>query len=127
MLNDRLSESEQRAKLVEKELTKQEAMYEQRLITWQTLSETRQSLAAARQSALEAKSQLSQIDSEVVTQQNTNDRELRALQDRLSGAQRDVQALELKLNEHENIRSPANGRITEIKAVPGSRSPPDNR
>ena len=121
MLELRAKDADERAKTLASELRTEEAMFERRLITFQRLSETRQALATARQTVLEARSQASQADSEEIASSDVNQRDLRSSLERLADARRRVSEIEVQIRQREQIRSPADGRVTEWKVAPGTR------
>ncbi len=123
-LEDRIASSEQRATAVELQLQTEERMFHQRLITWQKLHESRQELAMARQTALDAKSQLVQVEAELLNARHADERDLAASKERLADAERQIAELELQLRQRQFVRSPAAGRVTELKVAVGNRVGP---
>src|SRR6185369_8703403 len=91
------------------------------LITWQKVSDTRQALAVARQTVLEARSQINQADSEEMATNDVNQRDIRTSLERLADARRRVSEIEVQIRVREQIRSPSDGRVTEWKIAPGTR------
>jgi HlyD family secretion protein len=120
-LEAKLANAEERVKAIELQLQTEEPMFKQHLITWQSLYSSRQELATARQTALDAQSQVVQIDAEEGTAHSGDQRDVQTGVDRVADAERQVRQNELQLKEREWVLSPANGRVTEIKAVPGGR------
>jgi HlyD family secretion protein len=120
-LEQKITNGETRAKAVEVQVQSEEKMFQQHLITWQVLHESRQDLAASRQTVLDSRSQLVQIDAEEINARNGDERDLTTAQERIADAQRQVADQELQLKQRESVISPAAGRVTEIKAVPGGR------
>jgi len=120
-LEEKIGNAQQRAEAVERQLATEEKMFEQRLITWQKLQESRQELALSRQNTLDGKSQLIQIDADEINVRNTDERDLQLARERLTDAERRVSETQLQLRQSEQITSPADGRITEFKTAPGGR------
>lgn len=121
LLEVRAADAEARAKTVEEELAKETELFERRLITWQKLNESRQALASARQIALEARSQITQAESDTVSQRNAADRELRAAVERTADARRRVDELTGQLRQRDTVVSSVAGRVTEVKVAVGAR------
>jgi HlyD family secretion protein len=97
-------------------------MFQQRFITWQKLHESRQELAQARQTVLEAKSQLVQLDAEELNARHSDERDLALAQERLADAERQVTELQLQLAQRGEVRAPVSGRVVEYKAPVGGRA-----
>ncbi len=123
-LTMRVSDAQERVRVLDEQEKRDTALFDRRLITWQQLLETRRALAEARQSELEARSQISQVESDAIVQRNSNDRDIRSSEERLADAERQKAELEIQLRQQETITSPANGRVVEWKAVPGTRIAP---
>jgi HlyD family secretion protein len=123
-LNMRVSDAQERVRVLDDQEKRDTALFDRRLITWQQLLETRRALAEARQSELEARSQISQVESDAIVQRNSNDRDIRSSEERLADAERQKAELEIQLRQQETITSPASGRVMEWKAVPGTRIAP---
>lgn len=124
MLDLRVKDAQERVSVLEKQAAQDASLFDRRLITWQQLNETRQALAQARQTELEARSQISQLESEDITQRNANLRDIRSAEERLADARRQMAEVEIQLRQQETIVSPASGRVTEWKAIPGTRIAP---
>jgi HlyD family secretion protein len=122
-LDDRVASSERHASAVEKQLQSEERMFEQRLITWDKLQGTRQDLAMAHQTALDAKSQIVQVEADEISARHSDERELQAALERLTDAERQLSELELQLQQRDQVLSPAAGRVTELKVAVGNRIP----
>lgn len=120
-LQEKLTNAQQRVKAIEQQLATEEPMFKQHLITWQTLYEAQQELAAAHQSILDADSEIVQLDADEISSHSSNQRDLETGAERLADAERQVSDLELQLKERERVLSPADGRVTEIRAVAGGR------
>lgn len=118
------ADAQERVRVMEKQAQQDSALFDRRLITWQQLLETRRALAEARQTELEARSQISQAQSEEISQRNANARDQRSAEERLADAQRQRAEIEIQLRQQEVVTSPADGRVTEWKAVPGTRTTP---
>lgn len=121
LLEVRAADAEARTRVVEEELAKETELFDRRLITWQKLNESRQALASARQVALEARSQISQAESETVSQRNAADRELRAAAERGAEARRRVEEISGQLRQRAVVTSSVDGRVTEVKVAAGAR------
>lgn len=120
-LEQRLSAAQDASELLAKQLHQDEALYERRLLTWQQVNDVRNALMQARSNVLDSRSQLAQLQSETTQQHNASTRELQDLRDRLSDAQRQLQEIRARIDDLGTIKSPADGRIVEWKARPGTR------
>jgi len=121
-LTEKIVNGEARASADEIEVESEEKMFKEHLVTWQMLHDSRQDLAASRQSVLDAKSQILQIEAEEIKTRNTNARDMETALERVSDAQRQVSDQEIQLTQKERVVSPADGRVTELKAVVGGRA-----
>lgn len=121
LLEARAADAEARTRAVEKELAKETELFDRRLISRQKLDESRQALASTRQVALEARSQISQAESETVSQRNAADRELRAAAERSAEARRRVEEISAQSRQRGVVTSSVDGRVTEVKVAPGAR------
>lgn len=120
-LEERMANGERRTAEVAARLVNEERLLEKRVITRQKVDESRLELATARETVLDAKSEMVKIDAEEISTRNADERDLQAAQDRLAEAERQVLELELQLRQREQVLSPAAGRVTEIKAAVGGR------
>jgi len=120
MLDVRIAEATNRVEVLTRESDKDAALFERHLITWQQLNSTRQALAEAKQTILDARSQVLQLDSDAIAQKHSFDRDLATARDRLADAERQKTQIETQLHQQEDITSPAPGRVTEIAAVVGT-------
>ena len=120
-LEEKIKDSQLRADAVERQLATEEKMFEQRLITWQKLQESRQELSLARQNVLDGRSQIVQIAAEEINANNVDERDLQLARERLADAERQLAESRLQLKQREQVLSPADGRITEFKVSAGSR------
>jgi HlyD family secretion protein len=120
-LEEKIGNSQQRADAVERQLVTEEKMFEQRLITWQKLQESRQELSTARQNVFDGRSQLVQLDAEEINSRNADERDIQLARERLGDAERKLAETRLQLQQSEKVLSPADGRITEFKVAPGGR------
>ncbi|NBN79950.1 NHLP bacteriocin system secretion protein [Microvirga tunisiensis] len=124
VLDLRVKDAQERVAVLAKQAEQDSSLFDRRLITWQQLNETRLALAQARQSELEARSQMSQLETEDISQRNANQRDIRGAEERLADARRQLAEIEIQLRQQETILSPADGRVTEWKAIPGTRIAP---
>lgn len=123
-LQERLTNAQESVKALEQQVTTAEPMFKQHLITWQALYESQQALAAARQTILDVQSQIVQLDADDITASSADQRDLQTGSERLADAERQVSDQELQLKQREWVLSPAAGKVTEIKAVPGGAVAP---
>lgn len=120
-LDDRLAAARARASDIERRLGGEEEMFRRRVITLQKLEDSRETLAQARQTILDVGTQRVQMEADEVAARQSGEREIRAAEERLADATRRVRELESQTTRSETVASPVAGRITEIKAAPGTR------
>ena len=120
-LDDRLAAAEARVAEIGRRLVGEEDMFRRRVITLQTLEASRESLARARQTVLEVETQRAQMEADEVAARQSDDRDIRAAEDRLAEASRRLRELEAQVARSEAVTSPVAGRVTEIKTPPGTR------
>lgn len=124
VLTLRVHDARERVAAMEKQAERDNGLFERKLITWAQLNQTRMSLAEARQSELEAESQITDLESQELSRRSADDREVRAAEERLAEARRQLAELEIQIRQQETVISPADGRVTEWKAIPGTRMQP---
>ncbi|MDK9698304.1 MAG: NHLP bacteriocin system secretion protein [Siculibacillus sp.] len=120
-LDDRLAAAEARVSEIGRRLAGEEDMFRRRVITLQKLEDSREALAGARQSVLDVGSQRVQMEADEVAARQTGERDVRAAEERLADATRRLRELEAQVARSETVTSPVAGRVTEIKAVVGTR------
>ncbi len=124
VLSLRVRDARERVTAMEKQAERDNGLFERKLITWAQLNQTRMSLAEARQSELEAESQITDLETQEITRRSADDREVRAAEERVAEARRQQSELDIQLRQQETVTSPADGRVTEWKAIPGTRIQP---
>lgn len=116
-----LANAEAKARVLEARLSSEEQLLSRSFITAQRVNATRQELAEARQAATEARGQLIQLEADEIAARNNDDRDLRTAESNLAEARRKLQDAELLLEQRQSVRSPASGRVNEIKAPVGTQ------
>lgn len=124
VLKLRIRDARERVSAMERQAERDNSLFERKLITWAQLNQTRMALAEARQSELEAESQITDLDTQDLTRRSADERELRAAEERVAEARRQQAELDIQIRQQERVLSPADGRVTEWKAIPGTRIAP---
>ena len=121
LLDQQRADAAARAADTEGQLKAAEALMARGILTRAKVSDLRQQVVAARQSVSEANSRLVQLQAEEIGTRNVDARDVRASESKLAEAQRRVRDLAADLERRQWVRSPAAGRVVEVKAPVGSR------
>jgi HlyD family secretion protein len=121
LLLQRGVDADARAKDVANQLGDIRQLQARGLVTRAHVSELAQQLAEAQQAATETRSKIVQINADEVSLRNGDDRELRAVESKMSEARRRQREIADAYDRHQWVTAPAAGRIVEIKAPVGSR------
>ena len=121
LLEQQRDDATAKASDLEQQLQAGEGLLARGIVTRAKVSELRQQVAGARQAVAEASSRLIQIQADEISTRNVDARDVRASESKLAEARRRVRELAADLDRKQWVRSPAAGRVVEVKAPLGSR------
>lgn len=110
----------QRRSAMEERYVQEERLQRQGLLTVTRLLDTQREIALAGQSALDARTEIAQLEADEIAARHAADGTVRAAAERLAEARDRVAEQELRLARQQEVKSPDAGRVTEIRAAAGS-------
>ena len=120
--NDELQIQElaEQAKLTNEQITADEQLVNKGLITKQQALGTKQKLIKIQDQIATLKAEVKQLEAQKFSIQSSPQREDTAMRDRISNLQRDLVGAKKELSMAENVISPYDGQVLELKVSSGS-------
>lgn len=118
-LKDTIAFAEQRVAALRAQIKSEESLLERKLITQQTVLQTRQALFAAQDLLEGARNELGQLPIAQLTNETQGEQSLVQSQLRANEAERQITLLTQQLQQVSTVLSPYGGRVVEIKRDPG--------
>lgn len=118
-LTDTIAFAEQRVAALREQIKSEEALLERKLITQQTVLQTRQALFAAQDLLEGARNELRQLPIAQLTTETQGEQALVQSQLRINEAERQIALLTQQLQQVSTVQSPYGGRVVEVKRDPG--------
>ena len=120
--NDELQiqELDDQAKLTSEQITADEQLATKGLITRQQALATKQKLINIQDQIATLKAHVKQLEAQKYLFESQPQREDTGMRDRISNLQRDLATAEKELSMAENVVSPYDGQVLELKVSPGS-------
>ena len=120
--NDELQIEELRdqGKLIQEQITADDQLAAKGLITRQQALVTKQKLISNQDQVATLSAQVKQLDAQKFSIESQPQREDATMRDRISNLQRDLAGAEKELSITENVMSPYDGQVLELKVAAGS-------
>jgi HlyD family secretion protein len=115
-----IGELETQAKLAEEQVTVDDQLLEKGLVTKQQTITAKQKLMDLQDQIATHRAQIKQLEAQKFAQQAQPEQEDAELRARVAGLQRDLAGLQKELSLSENVISPYDGEVLELKVSPGS-------
>jgi HlyD family secretion protein len=119
-LERQITAAQERSRVVNERIKSQQSLFEQGLITRQTLLNSQNELAATQQEIENARSQLQQASLRGAEDDKRALQEITAARNQISETRRSLQSLQSNLALATQVTSSYAGRIVELKAGPGT-------
>ncbi|MBU1055152.1 MAG: NHLP bacteriocin system secretion protein [Proteobacteria bacterium] len=119
-LNRTIATLKVRIKYLENKIESQKVIMDMGLITKQQMMDTQEELNNTRQQNRENLNKLQQISIRKLQLKNQQEKDLRAMEQKISEARRNIDQLQNDLNDTSKVVSPYTGRILEIAVDEGS-------
>jgi len=119
-LDGQIEAAEERSRVLGERVKVQQSLFEQGLITRQTLLNSQNELAASRQEIENAKSQQQQASLRGAEDDRRALQEITAVRNHISETRRSLQSLQSSLELTSQVVSSYAGRVVELKAGPGT-------
>lgn len=118
-LNTQLASADQRARLLKDRIDSQSSLFEQGLITKQTLIASQLELAAVQLEAENIKAQFKQLEVSRLEASKQSDHEVEQASNQLEDVKRSLALMAREARNFTSIVSPYTGRVLEVKATEG--------
>lgn len=118
-LATQLASTAQRGKLLKERIDSQRALYDQGLITRQTLISSELELAAVQLEGESVKGQIKQLELARLERRKQSDNEVQAALNQLEDVKRQLGLMAREAKNSTSIVSPYSGRVLEVKATEG--------
>lgn len=118
-LRDRLQASQQRLTFLEERLRDEEQLLRDRILTREIVARTRDDYNRAAQEVAEVRNTIAQQEAEELDLLSSLENRVRAAQDSVAEAERDIAQIRVSLDRARTVLAPESGVVTEIKATAG--------